>query len=138
MAAWQEGLQVGSTVETGDIDLVFSDFRVLNHNGKGQVSFYGGPKEAFIDITGAEPGFNAVLIYDVLNKGSVPVKSATSIDSHNLDSIKVVEKERPEGAIGSNSGSATGELEIMVEAVDEENTYNFFLKLEFKQWNMAN
>lgn len=84
-AAWSDELVVEGSVETGDIDVYFSDFDVVydaDANTKDDeevatvslVSVCEDDKELKFEIDNAYPQFMANIEFEVHNQGSIPVK----------------------------------------------------------------
>lgn len=138
LASWQEGLQIGGIVSTGDIDPVFESVECLysTEGGTASASIAGDRKAIVISVEGAYPGYAAAFAYEVANRGTVPVAFSTAVESSSAG-ITVVNS-LPNGILGGYLGSIPGELWIEVgEEVEEDTSYAFSLKLLFRQWNAA-
>jgi len=138
LASWQEGLQIGGVVSTGDIDPVFESVECLYSSEGGAVSasISGEGKAIVISVEGAYPGYAAGFAYEVANRGTVPVAFSTAVES-SAPGITVVNS-LAQGILGGYLSSIPGELRVEVGAeVEEEGSYAFSLELLFRQWNAA-
>jgi len=92
-AAWGDELVVSGSVETGTVDVEFTDFNVVydvvaNTKDGEEVAIVtiepgecNNPKELVFTVTNAYPQFEAWIEFTVHNKGSIPVK-LQSIEIH--------------------------------------------------------
>lgn len=134
VAAWQDGIGIGGTVSTGDIDPVFT------WASKGADICNNG-KTLSISIDDACPGEDFMFDYTVTNRGSIPVH-LYDIDVDADDGIEV-DNRLFQDFIGSDGDCADGELTIKVGEVGEDleesdtpyhsQTYSFDLSLTFRQ-----
>ncbi|MEW6770249.1 MAG: hypothetical protein AB1330_02530 [Bacillota bacterium] len=73
--AWREELTLSQTVTTGNVDVAFTDVRVVREQGAGStaVSILPGGKAFAIEMNDVWHGSRAEIAYTVLNQGTIPV-----------------------------------------------------------------
>ena len=135
-AYWSDNLGIHTelTTTTGSIDPQFcSQYSVNETKGKGQLSVrLEDPRTMVIEGT-VEPGYKAFIDYEVLNKGTVPVKYVNQNDSINNGIHIVVNQSanaiQPNETCNSNKGSS----KLHIDA-NQVGNYKLEFILPFQQW----
>lgn len=127
-ARWTDGLDISSTVATGNIDPIFTSFEVCKYNASNNnpPQIFRNDKDIIIEITDAHPNYWAYFNYTIENKGSVPVE--LNIESIGSDGILIINKLEQEG--DRAEGLLKVELPKREEGILE---YVFRITLNFKQ-----
>ncbi|HHX77245.1 MAG TPA: hypothetical protein GX697_02715 [Firmicutes bacterium] len=138
-AAWQDSLNVEGTVGTGNIDVAFADCWLLDEACRNETpaatKVSCTSKCLYIDITGAYPGYNVWLGYEIVNNGSMPVKYEIGPYVGNKKQVLVINRP-PEASVLDSGKSAVGKMQVIVRDVAWDSEYNFSLRLDFRQWNL--
>ncbi len=111
-AAWQEGLEIGGAVATGDIDPVFSWCGVAGEScspGRATAVVENNGKRLSIQVHDAYPGYYVRFRYRVTNRGTVPVRFETEV--HRADPAIEMELTTPAGVIDGRGGYQEGRPE---------------------------
>lgn len=135
-AAWQEGLAIGGTVATGDIDPVFTRCEVVGEScspSRAAALVVADGKRVLIQVHDAYPGYYVRFRYRVTNQGTVPVRFET--ETHSTDPAVELELSAPAGVIDGRGGFREGDLSLTVGGAEESKTYDFTVELLFRQWN---
>ncbi|WZL73549.1 hypothetical protein QBE52_02110 [Clostridiaceae bacterium 35-E11] len=135
-AIWNDQVHIKSFVSTGKIEPYFGDVYVMDkQNGNGDLMVYF-EDEYTINIQGqVEPGYKAVLNYDIKNKGTMPVEcKEVDVDTNGL--LKLHLKE-PRGIVepdkffeNTNKGA---KLEIKAPK-KSSGMDDFEFEMIFQQW----
>jgi len=156
LAMWSDTLKINATIETGSVEVKFSDWYCSDggadpqaegfHNTEGKdvascavdVEVYedGNPVKLLVTLDNAYPGYYVVVTFTVDNIGTIPVKllsyGFTGVDEEALS----VWLEVPEDTQIDPEGYSTYELHIVVlQGAAESSEYTFELTLTFAQWN---
>ena len=148
LAAWGDELQIHGNVTTGHLELAFTDCwfikQVADRKPPGGLDpttaqVYCYSDHINIEIEDAYPGYNAWFGYEIENRGTLPAAFQASFKTSSeylVPGTLQVKNTLTKGVLESGE-TATGEIHITVMGVEEEETYDFSLELEFKQWNLA-
>ncbi len=139
-AAWQDSLNIEGTVGTGNIDVAFTDCRLLTESDRSVTSATTKvsctSKCLYIDIKDAYPGYNVWLEYEIVNNGSIPVKYEIGPCVQDERKISVVHKPLEVKVLDGGEG-VIGKMQVNVRDVAWDSEYDFSLRLDFKQWNLT-
>lgn len=136
-AYWTEDLGVNAQMTTsmGNINPSFCNQYSINKvKGDGDLSIRFEDDYTMIIEGQVEPGYKAFLDYNIVNKGTVPVKYENQKDNVH-DGIKIVVNQKA-GVLKPEqdcSDSDKGASKLQIEAKDEGN-YRLDFELPFQQW----
>lgn len=124
---------IKNSVSTGNIDVVFSDLYIINHEFStciAQAEIINGGKGIEITIDDALPGDTVTFGYEVLNNGTVPVVY-TLKDSVREGSIEFQEDME---YICADGGTGLGTISVSIaDDAQPSESYGLYLELYFQQ-----
>lgn len=157
LAMWSETLKINTTINTGEVDVKWSEWwcsdegpdpqgeGYSNEEGKDVASCNvevevedeeGDAIKLLVTIDNAYPGYSVDVYLVVDNIGTIPVKLYDYWINIEEDVPLIVSLEIPEDTQIEPEGSSTYVLHIEVLQEAEENTtYGFEVTLVFAQWN---
>ncbi|OYT55855.1 MAG: hypothetical protein B6U76_04930 [Desulfurococcales archaeon ex4484_217_2] len=156
-AMWSETLKINVTVNTGEVDVKWSNWYCNdtgsdpqapgfnNSEGKDVAKCYVEPEKydeegdlikLNVTIVNAYPGYRAVITGIVDNIGTIPVKLYNhTISSYDTDALDVTLGIPADTQIDAGD-NATYTLTIdVLQNASENSTYSFEVTLVFAQWN---
>lgn len=132
--AWQEELTLSETVATGNVDVAFTDVRVVREQGPGStaVSILPAGKAFAIEMAGVWRGSRAEIAYTVLNQGTIPVVAeAVGLGAEGIELAVQPPPMLEAGFEGQGSVEVAVTRELERGAVLETGG----VVLDFRQWN---
>ncbi len=155
LALWGEALIINSVVETGDVDVEFDGFLVVEGDefGKAWVADcvanlvelededLGNPSgdddlDLSIVVVNSYPGYSCTIYFNVRNTGSVPVTGPFYEVTEVPSGIRVVFEPRISQLHPGDIASYTIYLEVLQEA-EQGIEYEVQVHLRYIQWNEA-
>ncbi len=131
LAAWQDQVLNVGFISTGNIDLVFTK-AVLSGNRLDEVEadIASDGKSISVSVNDVEKNEVIELDYEVLNRGSIPVRFYTQIGG-SISGLEIDNRFPNNPFKGYNDGH------VMIKAGedDEPSSHSFNLSLYFRQWN---
>ncbi len=158
-AMWSETLKVNVNVNTGEVDVKWSNWSCndvgadpqipnsdfSNSEGKDVAKCYvqaekydeeGDVIMLNVTITNAYPGYHAVIMLVVDNIGSIPVKLYSSSIGEYPTSALSVSLDKPESTQIHPGDNSTYTLTVdVLQGAEENQSYSFEVTLVFAQWN---
>lgn len=157
IAMWSETLKINATVNTGEVDVAFTDYTCSdvgpdpqahgfhNEEGKDVASCSVSPEiydnegdiiKLNVTLSNAYPGYSVDITMNITNIGTIPVKlysySMTGLNDTALyASLSIPEETQLHPG---ETGSYTLHIEVL-QTADELSTYTFEVTLVFAQWN---
>ena len=157
IAMWSDTLKINATIETGKVEVKFSDWYCSDEEADPQAEGfhneeekdvascdisveeadgYGMPIKLLVTLDNAYPGYSVEVTLVIDNIGTIPVKLLTHTISDVDEDALYVWLKIPEDTQIDPSGYSTYVLHITVLQTAEENaTYIFEVELVFAQWN---
>ncbi len=156
-AMWAETLRINVTINTGEVDVEWSDWACSdrgpdpqapgfnNSEGKDVASCYVEPEiyddegdviKLNVTITNAYPGYNPEFKFLVDNIGTIPVKLLNyTIEGVNTTALSVNMTIPDDTQIHAGEDLTIGMSVEVLQAAQENATYTFEITLVFAQWN---
>lgn len=148
-AAWQENISASATVQTGEIDAIYSS--VTSNDPAGtmdpgldkdvadtEVTVAGDSKSFTCTIDNSYPGYTSTVTYIIENTGTVPITvSAPTITNNNADELSVTDNGTWPQTLDPGATYEASFTQTVTEQAAESSTYTYSATIDYEQWNTA-